>query len=134
LALYCWTAPTSTTTPRIVREYGDLVDQFNFTTVAPGGFGTMSFRLRIPDPQLSRPELAMFSRCMLVSARSIPFLGEITQPQPGLDSNGDYLTVTALGIGNALRDDPETSSYTNQTPLQMVSNQLTLRTSSNHVL
>lgn len=130
LALYCTPAPTSTTVRGAMREYGDVCDQFSFTTLAPGGFGTMSFRIRVAEPRLPRPELALFARVFLISARTVCFVGEITDPKIGMDSQGDYINVSALGIGAALRDDPEVTSYTAQTPLQIIANQLTLRTTS----
>ncbi len=129
LSLLCYT-PYPGPYPFVVREYSDDVDQFNFTTLAPGGFGVFSFRLRIADPFVPRFELYPFSKVLLVSGTNVVFLGELTEPHIGLDTSGDYLSLTALGIGNILRDDPHTDAYVNQTGKQIIQAQLALRVST----
>lgn len=128
LRLYCYTgAPIYS--PVIVTEYSRYVDQLEFTSVAPGGFGELTARLRIKRSRVPRPELGMFARCALMAGRTCLFLGELTDPAiSASQSDGEYVQIDALGLGNALRDDPRIITYTNQTLQQIAQAQVTFHT------
>jgi len=126
LAIYCYTMPASGTP--FVREYNQEIMSLRFTTVDPGGYGDFSAILQLQDGRLPRPELAMFSRVVIMAGMTCVFLGEITDPALGLNTgNGSYVQITGLGIGNALRDDPQSLAYSNQTAKQIIVDQLTRR-------
>lgn len=126
LALYCYAlAPGQQ--QRVVEYAAELVG-LSFTTVAPGGCGQLSAVLQLPNAQLPRPELSLMARLSLMAGPVCLFVGEITDPEPTLDEQyGEYVKITALGIGNSLRDDPLTVTYTNQTVQAMAINQLSRR-------
>jgi hypothetical protein len=116
LGLWAYTVPGLTAYPLIVREYGELVEGLELTTVAPGGFGDLACVVKLPDARLPRPELALFSRCVLQDGPATLFSGEWSDPALVLDAHGgEYVVLSALGGGVALRDDPDDSAYTTQT-------------------
>ncbi|HET9111493.1 MAG TPA: hypothetical protein VFN78_11760 [Ktedonobacterales bacterium] len=120
LALYAYTAPSSAY-PLIVEEYGAEVEALEFTTVAPGGFGDLTCALKLSDSRLPRPELAMFSRVCLRDGLFTAFAGELADPALVMDERaGEYLWLTALGAGAALRDDPDDSAYSTPTTAQAI--------------
>jgi hypothetical protein len=120
LALYAYTAP-SAAYPLIVREYGEQVEALEFTTVAPGGFGDLTCALKLSDARLPRPELAMFARVCLRDGLFTAFAGEWADPALVMDERaGEYLRLTALGAGAALRDDPDDATYTTPTTAQAI--------------
>ena len=134
LTLYAYTLPTNGGV--VTRAYRSEVDRLTFSHIAPGGFGTLTARIALPNAQLPQPQLALGARVALMSRGVGPqnngnpycrFLGEIWDRRPGMDARGFYLQITALGIGNWMRDDPRNYTYSNQTPLQMISNQLSTR-------
>ncbi|HEX9036802.1 MAG TPA: hypothetical protein VF808_07400 [Ktedonobacterales bacterium] len=64
LALYAYTPPSSQY-PLIISELGAQVEELEFTTVAPGGFGDLACGLRLDNPRIPRPDLGIFSRVIL---------------------------------------------------------------------
>lgn len=131
LSLYCYTLPVGS--PPVVVEYGRAVEQLAFTSLAPGGYGQLDATLRVPNVALPRPELALFARVALMGhgengQQRALFIGEMMAPEVGYaQGSGEYLKISALGIGNALRDDPRTLTYTLQTAQAMGTAQITLR-------
>jgi hypothetical protein len=118
LSLTAYTAP-STAYPLIAQEYGERIEALEFTTVAPGGFGDLTCALKLEDARLPRPELAMFARVCLRDGLFTAFAGEWADPALVMDERaGDYLALTALGAGAALRDDPDDAAYTTPTTAQ----------------
>ncbi|HEU0027129.1 MAG TPA: hypothetical protein VFQ25_08440 [Ktedonobacterales bacterium] len=120
LALYAYTPP-SDLYPLIVAEYGAQVEELEFTTVAPGGFGDLACGLRLADARLPRPELGLFSRVCLRDGTFTAFQGEWSDPALVMDeAGGEYLWLTALGAGACLRDDPDDAAYTTPATAQSV--------------
>ncbi len=120
LVLYAYTPP-SNLYPLIVGEYGAQVEELEFTTVAPGGFGDLACGLRLPDARIPRPELGLFGRVLLRDGAFTAFQGEWADPALVLDeSGGEYLWLTALGAGACLRDDPDDAAYPTPTTAQSV--------------
>lgn len=129
LALYIYTAPGNAAYPLVVAQYADALESLAFSTVCPGGYGELTCVLKVRDARVPRPELGLFSRVALMDTSNTPlFLGEVTDPALGLDeANGEYIALTALGAGNALRDDPITIAYTGSTVQQIARDQHTRR-------
>lgn len=126
LSLYCYTLPSST--PPLVREYAEELVGLSFTTLAPGGFGDMSAVLHLADARQPRLELALFSRAAIMAGTTCLWVGELTDPELAMtDQDGEYVQLTGLGIGNALRDDPISIAYSAQTPKAIVTDQLSRR-------
>jgi hypothetical protein len=120
LALYAYTPP-SAAYPLIVGEYGEQVEALEFTTVAPGGFGDLTCALKLADARLPRPELAMFARVCLRDGLFTAFAGEWSDPTLVMDERaGEYIWLTALGAGAALRDDPDDAVYAAPTTAQAI--------------
>lgn len=120
LALYAYTPPTEAY-PLIVSEYGEQVEALEFTTVAPGGFGDLICALKLAEARLPRPELAMFSRVCLRDGLFTAFAGEWSDPALVMDERaGEYVALTALGAGAALRDDPDDAAYPTPTTAQAI--------------
>ena len=127
LGLVLYTAYTPER-PLVVGEYTRELDTLSFTTLSPGGYGQLTARLNIGAFGRWRPELQLFSRVALVeSSGAAIWLGEIVNPQFGMDTNGEYVNIAALGAGNALRDDPQSLAYVAQTGQQIITNQLSIR-------
>lgn len=127
LGLVIYTAYTPAR-PLIVGEYSREIDALNFTTVSPGGYGQLTARLNLNGLRSWRPEFGLFSRVALVEHGGTPiWLGEVVDPEYGLDANGPYVSVAALGAGNCMRDDPLTLAYVSQTAQQIIVDQLTRR-------
>ena len=120
LALYAYTPPSSAY-PLIVGEYGEQVEALEFTTVAPGGFGDLTCALKLAEARLPRPELAMFARVCLRDGLFTVFAGEWSDPALVMDERaGEYVALTALGAGAALRDDPDDVAYSTPTTAQAI--------------
>lgn len=120
LALYAYTPPSSRY-PLIVSQFGAEIEELEFTTVAPGGFGDLVCGLRLPDARIPRPELELFGRVVLRDGPFAAFQGEWADPALVLDpAAGDYLWLTALGAGACLRDDPDDAAYTTPATAQAI--------------
>src|SRR6185437_11053305 len=93
-----------------------------------GGYGQMNARLNLSALARWRQEFALFSRIAIVEpSGAAVWLGEIANPTYGMDTNGEYVSIAGLGIGNALRDDPLTLAYVSQTPKLIIADQLSRR-------
>ena len=127
LALWCYTAPGAAV-PVVLQDYGAEIEGLEFTTVAPGGFGDLACILKLPDARIPRPELALFSRAVLKDGLFTAFSGEWVDPALVLDAtHGEYVLLSALGGGVALRDDPDDSNYITQTAKQIISSEFAKR-------
>jgi hypothetical protein len=121
LALWAYTASTTSAYPLLVGEYGGQIEALEFTTVAPGGFGDLACILKLPDARLPRPERALFSRVCLRDGAFTAFGGEWSDPALMLDGEvGEYLLLSALGGGVALRDDPDDAAYNTASTAQAI--------------
>jgi hypothetical protein len=122
LALWAYTAPTASALGSpVARDYAAVIEELEFTTVAPGGFGDLSCVAKLADARIPRPELAPFARGCLRDGAYVAFAGEWSDPELTLDATGEYLRLAALGGGVALRDDPDESAYTSQTAQAIIS-------------
>lgn len=120
LSMWCYT-PNSSFYPGFVADYGDVVEGLEFTSVAPGGFGDLACIVKLPYPRIPRPELGLFSRVVLRDGPYTAFAGEWVDPALVLDGQlGEYVLLSALGGGVALRDDPADSSYSANTTAQAI--------------
>ena len=120
LALWAYTTPGGPVSA-VVGEYGEQIEALEFTTVAPGGFGDLACVLKVPDARIPRPELALFSRVCLRDGFFTAFSGEWSDPALVLDgATGEYLLLSALGGGVALRDDPDDVAYNSATTAQAI--------------
>ncbi len=123
LSVYCY----SLSNPVRAINYTQYVTNLSFTTVAPGGFGQATCTILLPDSRVFHPELQIFARMAIMAQRTCVFIGEIAEA-PLLNSDTEEgISITALGLGATLRDDPEDVSYSAQTPLQIVNDQFTRR-------
>ena len=136
LSLWCYQLGTSALAQVGPIDYGRQVERLSFTTTAPGGYGTLEAVLKIPNARLPRPEFSLMAHVALMGhgengVRPL-FLGEQMQPEIGYSQqDGEYIKISALGVGNALRDDPLTKSYTTQTVQQIAQDQLSIRSGYN---
>lgn len=122
LSVYCFVPPTSTRQSASVSEIGSLVSSLAFGSAAPGGYTMLEAVMPLRDVRLQRPEFAMFSLIAVMSGPRPIWLGEITDPEIGMDETfGEYLRISALGLGNGLRDFPSIYVFTNQTAKQIAS-------------
>lgn len=127
-ALWAYTSPTTSAYPLIVEEYGELVEGLEFTTVAPGGFGDLACILKLANARIPRPELGLLARVCLRDGLFTAFSGEWSDPALVLDgAHGEYVLLSALGGGSALRDDPDESSYASQTAQAIVASEFSKR-------
>lgn len=124
LSLKCYLLPSSGNP--IVVDYTNQMESLSFTTMSPGGFGTLTANIRIPNMADPHPELALFARVVLSSGTADLWLGEIISPVYKTSTDEVY-QLSALGIGNSLRDDPRRVSYSAQTALQIITGELSPR-------
>lgn len=118
LSLWAYTPPGAPN-PAVATDYGARIEALEFTTVAPGGFGDIACILKLPDARLPRPELGLFARVALRDGLFTCFAGEWSDPTLALDgARGEYVMLSALGGGSALRDDPDDAAYTTATTAQ----------------
>lgn len=96
---------------RLTSEQGDVilindVRSFNFRSVVPGGFATLTMTIdrKIAERQ---PEIQQFGRAYLYDTRSgdTVWEGRVEDPGKGVDSNGETWTVTAIGPSAHASDD-----------------------------
>jgi hypothetical protein len=127
LALWCYTAPGAPV-PVVLQDYGASIEGLEFTTVAPGGFGDLACIVKLPDARIPRPELGLFSRAVLKDGLFTAFSGEWADPALVLDAtHGEYVLLSALGGGVALRDDPDDSNYSGKTASQIMTSEFAKR-------
>ena len=127
LALWCYPAPGAPV-PTVLQDYGASIEGLEFTTVAPGGFGDLACILKLPDARIPRSELGLFSRAVLRDGLFTCFSGEWADPALVLDAtHGDYVLLSALGGGVALRDDPDDSNYASKTANQIIASEFSKR-------
>lgn len=138
LTLYCYTLPTSQSGQNaIIVPYADELDGLTFTTVSPGGFGqlTATLRLNATNALLPQPQLAFGAHVALMDGPFCAFRGEIMESAYVVDASvGDAYQVTALGIGNQLRDDPYDVAYSGKTAQQIAQDQLTHHGTTFHLM
>lgn len=130
LSVWCYTAPTSANPMVGPVEYGAALESLRFTTVAPGGFGQLSAYLKVRDARVPRPELGIFSRVVLPCGRDALWIGEISESKATLQSGQEAVRITALGLGNVIRDDAFMFSYSGKTVQQIAQDQLQARTAT----
>lgn len=125
LSIYCYTAPTNKNYSNQVIEIGNLVTDLSFASAAPGGFTTFSATLPIRDGRIPLPTLSLFSMIAVMNGPDPVWLGEVTDPEMGMDAtDGEYIRIGALGLGNALRDDPESVVWNNAHPFDIIADWL----------
>lgn len=127
LSVTCYTLPASGTP--VVAQVDDMVESLAFSTVAPGGFSSCTFRLKLSDAKIPQLPFALFSRVVIRSGLDICFLGEIQDTSLSGSHDQEQMTITAIGIGNALRDSPGSTSYSAKTVQQVVLDQMTTHAS-----
>lgn len=135
LSVYCMVAPSTTFYSLSFIEVSRLITELSFASAAPGGFTTLSMTLSLRDARIPRPEFALFSLVAVMSGPTAVWLGEITDPEIGMDATlGEYVKISALGLGNVLRDDPIPITYTAQTARAILRDQLARRTNNSPYL
>lgn len=130
IAVYLYTQVGSGGTSSIVsQEIASLLDQMTISTVAPGGFGEFTGLIRTRSAKVPRTQFGLFARVAIMDGPFCVFLGEIQAPAYGLNlSDGEYIKLSAVGLGNCLRDVPGNYAYTAQTAQQIAQAQLALHT------
>jgi hypothetical protein len=123
LALWLSPAALQATPAQGQRDYSPVVTSLTFTTVAPGGYGTLTATLNLKPKHLSRPELQLFSRIALMGQGERAFLGEISEIAISGSSGEETVQISALGSGNCLRDDSSNFAYTARTAKQIIVDQ-----------
>ena len=131
LSVLCFTAPTNKAYTPIITDVGPYATSLSFSSAAPGGYTDFEAMVALADARIPHLEFALFSQIAVMSGPKPVWLGEITAPQIGMDAtNGEYIRITGLGLGNALRDDPRAVSYTNQTAQQIAVAEINARMNS----
>lgn len=115
LSVYVYWQDTALST-LVSQDVSDILTGLTFSSLAPGGFGTLSGAIRFSKLKVPHPQFSLFGRVVVYSRGAPVWLGELVSPAYGFDAaSGDYVTLNALGIGNGLRDDPNSWSYSGQT-------------------
>lgn len=128
LTVYLYTLNPGTSSA-VSQNVAPILENLTMSWVAPGGFGQLTGIVMLKSAKIPRPQFGLFSRVAVMDGPFCVWLGELTQPAYGIDqTNGDYIKLTALGIGDALRDNPGRYSYTNQTAQQIAQAQLSAHT------
>lgn len=123
LSLYAYNLGTTS-----LSEYGSRVEALTFTTVASGGFGHLSCKLKVPDLRVVPPQLRLFARVALMDGPFACFQGRWDQPALKLDAtDGEHYELTAQGASSFLTDDPDDYAYSAQTMQAILANQVTAR-------
>jgi hypothetical protein len=118
---------TNSNVPTIV-PYSDAVDRLRFTTIAPGGYGDLTCRIKTRDARLTPPELTLMSQVALMGGDFAAFLGRWDEPGITLDQQeGDMWELTAMSAASVLQDDPDSVAYTSQTAPYILQHELARR-------
>jgi hypothetical protein len=134
LAAYLFVGPPVYGSP-IVQEVGSMLDNLTLSTISPGGFGTLTALLRVRSAKVQRPQFGMFARIAVMDGLTPVWLGELLNPAYGISqSDGEYIKLSALGLGNGLRDNPNSWTFTSQTAQQIAQFMLTQHTSTTKAL
>lgn len=113
----------------VQQEVAAALENLTFSTITPGGFGTLTATLKLKSAKVPRPQFGLFARIAVMDGPLCVWLGELLNPAYGLSqTNGEYITLSGLGIGNCLRDTPGNWTYTSQTAQQIAQAQLTAHT------
>jgi hypothetical protein len=109
----------------VLREYSQEIEQLEFTTTAPGGYGGLKCRVRTSDPSILRGDVQIFNNVALVQGFTPIWLGRWDEPALALDnSDSDLYELAALGAGDCLKDDSQDAAYTASTAYQIIQDQL----------
>lgn len=111
----------------VSNEYAEEVTNLSMNSVAPGGYGTLTATLKFANTLTPRPELGLLARVAVLAGQDVVWLGEISDAPKKVDDQDESITFSALGIGNWLRDDPQSTSYTSQTMAQILTTELSNR-------
>ena len=129
-SLYIYNTAGSVTNTSLFN-YGPLLEEVKFSTIAPGGFGDMTCKLRVHRSRIIPPEIKIFSHVALLDGFNRVFLGRLDEPNTGIDkAEGDIITLTALGASHVLQDDPQDFAYTAQTTTQILTDQIVTQRSA----
>lgn len=108
--------------------YSDQVMELEMDTIAPGGYGTMTCKVRVKDARIVPPELRLMANVAVMSGRFAVFLGRWDEPAIALqDGEGDYFELHAMGAAHCLSDEPADSTYSNQTAQFIIGQELSSR-------
>lgn len=126
LSLYCYQTPPAGVVQ--VRDYGHLVEDLRFTTVAPGGYGDLTATLKVPNARIIPPELVFMANVVLTGQGFYAFQGRWDEPGTVLDTQaGDEFTLSAMGAATCLQDDPDNAAYTAQTVQYIIGQEVSRR-------
>lgn len=123
LALYCYNLAQNA-----VVDYSALAEDLTFTSNSPGGYGDLHCTIKVQNARLlaQHPELALFARVAVMDGPTAVWLGRIDEPAIVLDSsNGDEVELHAMGLADALKDDPNDYTYQGSTAQAVLIDQLT---------
>lgn len=126
IQLYCYTAPTSAGAYGR-NEYGAVAEQITWTIAEPGGYTEASFKVYLPWSYGMPPELDFFSRVVIARGNDVRFIGEIDDSERWYQSGQSFIQIHALGLGNAIRDDPASFAYSGVTLQQIAKDQMNSR-------
>lgn len=125
LSLYCYLIRGDGTV--VSNEYAEQVTNLQFSTISPGGYGILQATLKFANTLTPRPELTLLARVAVLAGQDVVWLGEINDVPKKIDNQDESITFSALGIGNWLRDDPQSTSYTARTVAQILTTELSNR-------
>jgi hypothetical protein len=114
-------------------NYANALDDLSFSSTIPGGCGDLSAKARVSDVHKFRAELELCSRIAVTGNGGTWWTGEVSDPEIGFDESGDYVQITGLGLGNGLRDDPRSVTYSAKTPQQMVTSEISAGNRPNYL-
>lgn len=115
LSVYLW-AQSPSAGPQ-VSEISEYLTNLTFSSLAPGGFGTFAAQVGKSVARVLLQQYSVFGRVAVMAGPTCVWLGELITPGYEFSDTGDeYYVLNALGIGNCLRDDPNTWTYSGKTP------------------
>ncbi len=116
LSVYLYTPPGTGFYGQATVEIGSSITSLDFSSAAPGGFTDFHATLPLRDGRFPFPALQMFAQVEVKSGLTVVWAGELTEPMLTYDeTQGEYMQLTGLGYGNALRDYPFTVAFVGQT-------------------